>query len=49
MGSRGATTVSGPVFCELCEVTLDLHDGPDTCVSAGMKADLIAGFFGGLR
>lgn len=28
-------------FCPLCDVSLDLHDGPDTCHSAQMKADLL--------
>jgi len=32
-------------FCSLCEVTLDLHDGPDTCRTAGMKADLLERFY----
>jgi hypothetical protein len=32
-------------FCPLCGVTLDLHDGPDTCQSAEMKADLLNQFW----
>jgi hypothetical protein len=32
-------------FCPLCGVTLDLHDGPDTCRSAEMKADLLDQFY----
>jgi|BarGraNGADG00212_1021973.scaffolds.fasta_scaffold47241_4 hypothetical protein len=32
-------------FCPLCDVALDLHDGPDTCRSAGMKADLLSQFW----
>jgi len=31
-------------FCPLCDVVLDLHDGLDTCRSAGMKADLLDQF-----
>jgi len=31
-------------FCPLCGVSLDLHDGPDTCRSAEMKADLLDRF-----
>ena len=31
-------------FCPECEVSLDLHDGPDTCESAGRKADLLDQF-----
>jgi hypothetical protein len=31
-------------FCPLCGVSLDLHDGPDTCRSAGMKANLLERF-----
>lgn len=31
-------------FCPLCGVSLDLHDGPDTCESAGRKADLLNQF-----
>ncbi|HEY8662471.1 MAG TPA: hypothetical protein VIL68_02535 [Propionibacteriaceae bacterium] len=33
-------------FCPDCDVSLDLHDGPDTCKSAGMKADLLRDFWG---
>lgn len=29
-------------FCDLCDVSLDLHNGPDSCESAGKKADLLA-------
>ena len=37
-------------FCPLCGVTLDLHDGPDTCATADAKASLLESFpFGGLR
>jgi hypothetical protein len=39
-------------FCPLCDVALDLHDGPDTCRSAEMKADLLSRFWsmsGGAR
>jgi len=32
-------------FCPLCGVVLDLHDGPDTCRSAEMKADLLDQFW----
>jgi hypothetical protein len=31
-------------FCPLCGVSLDLHDGPDTCHLAEMKADLLDQF-----
>lgn len=34
-----------PKFCMLCGVSLDLHDGPDTCKSAEMKADLLDRFY----
>jgi len=32
-------------FCPLCDVSLDLHDGPDTCRTAGIKADLLDQFW----
>ena len=41
-----------PQFCPLCEVSLDLHDGPDTCDYAESKARLLEQFdriFGGSR
>jgi len=40
-----------PQFCPLCDVTLDLHDGPDSCSDADAKARLLESFppFGGLR
>lgn len=28
-------------FCDLCGVTNDLHDGPESCDYAGRKADAI--------
>ena len=31
-----------PDFCPHCDVTMDLHDGPDTCEQAESKADLLA-------
>ena len=31
-------------FCPLCGVSLDLHDGPDTCRLAEMKANLLERF-----
>lgn len=31
-------------FCDECGVTLDLHDGEDTCESAEMKARLLEAF-----
>lgn len=38
-------------FCDECGVTLDLHDGEDTCESAEMKARLLEAFgrIGGQR
>jgi hypothetical protein len=36
--------VSDAQFCPFCDVTLDLHDGPDTCHLAERKADLLAAF-----
>jgi hypothetical protein len=39
--------MSEPQFCPLCDVTLDLHDGPDSCCAAEQKADMLARFFGG--
>lgn len=36
-------------FCEQCGITLDLHDGPDSCTSAEMKAGVIERFFGRVR
>jgi hypothetical protein len=39
-------------FCDLCGVTLDLHDGPDSCDNAEAKARLLEEFsslFGGAR
>jgi hypothetical protein len=40
-----ATNPDDDRFCPLCGVSLDLHDGPDTCQSAGMKADLLDQFY----
>lgn len=37
-----------PQFCPLCEVSLDLHDGPDSCGTADAKARLLT-LFGGVR
>lgn len=38
-------------FCPDCDVTMDLHDGPDSCEYAERKADALAGMtrmlFGG--
>ena len=34
-------TAPEPGFCPLCDVTLDLHDGPDSCSSAEAKADVL--------
>lgn len=31
-------------FCDLCDVSLDLHDGPDTCDLAERKAVLLGIF-----
>ena len=31
-------------FCPLCQIVLDLHDGPDSCESAEMKARLLEEF-----
>jgi hypothetical protein len=28
-------------FCPLCDVSLDLHDGPDTCALAAARARLV--------
>lgn len=37
-------------FCPLCGVTLDLHDGPDSCSLADAKASLLEAFpWGGRR
>lgn len=36
-------------FCPLCEVTLDLHDGPDSCGSADRKATTLEMFGMGMR
>lgn len=37
-------------FCPLCGVTLDLHDGPDSCDNADAKARLLEAFgLGGAR
>jgi hypothetical protein len=35
-----------PQFCPLCDVTLDLHDGPDSCTAADAKARVLE-MFGG--
>lgn len=29
-------------FCPQCDVTMDLHDGPDSCDYAQHKADLLS-------
>lgn len=31
-----------PTFCDECGISLDLHDGPDSCEWAQLKADAIA-------
>ena len=31
-----------PVWCDQCGVSMDLHDGPDSCELAELKADEIA-------
>lgn len=31
-------------FCPLCGVSLDLHDGPDSCSSADRKASILEMF-----
>ena len=31
-------------FCPLCGVTLDLHDGPDSCAEAEAKASMLERF-----
>jgi hypothetical protein len=36
--------MSEPQFCPLCDVSLDLHDGPDSCDSADAKARLLESF-----
>lgn len=33
-------------FCLVCDVSLDLHSGPDTCDTAIRKAALIGMFYG---
>ena len=33
-------------FCPLCDVSLDLHSGPDTCSLAMRKAFVIGEFYG---
>lgn len=33
--------MTGPQFCSLCDVSLDLHDGPDSCDLAETKAHLL--------
>lgn len=39
----------GADFCPDCGVVMDLHDGPDTCLSARMRADLLTQFGAILR
>ena len=34
--------MSGDDFCPHCDVTNDLHDGPDSCEYAEAKARLLA-------
>jgi hypothetical protein len=44
--------MTAPQFCPDCGVTLDLHDGPDSCDLADAKARLLEEFsfiFGGAR
>ena len=31
-------------FCDLCDVALSLHDGPDSCESAEMRAGVVEMF-----
>lgn len=31
-----------PTFCDECGVSFDLHDGPDSCEWAAVKADQLA-------
>lgn len=33
-----------PQFCETCEVSMDLHDGEDSCDLAESKAQLLESF-----
>ena len=33
-------------FCPLCDVSLDLHNGPDTCSLAIRKAQIVTEFYG---
>lgn len=33
-------------FCPLCEVSLSLHNGPDSCSTAQMKARVLDRFYG---
>ena len=40
--------MSAAEFCPLCDVTLDLHDGPDSCSSAAAKADTLSLFGRGM-
>lgn len=32
-------------FCDFCDVSMDLHGGPDTCHLAESKARLLEGAF----
>lgn len=32
-------------FCPLCDVSLDLHDGPGSCLTAEQKASLLDSVF----
>ena len=31
-----------PIWCEECGVSLDMHDGPDSCEWAELRAEAIA-------
>jgi hypothetical protein len=34
--------MSTPEFCPLCDVSLDLHDGPGTCHLAAQRESIVA-------
>ena len=44
MGIEPDIVYDGDQFCPLCDVSMSLHDGPDTCLSAEIKAGLLTQF-----
>jgi len=42
---RGDPMTGNDKFCDECAVSMDLHDGPDSCESAKSKARMLGMFW----